>query len=191
MMFMECWAPPPEQGGTSRAESLCPIKYILIIPGIKRSDADHRVVLDEAKANAEGLADHRGPAILAQWHLPVSYLFYHTYRILWTSVGTAAPFWSFVLRPMSKPNHRRETATQNRLVWIKATPELADLHFAQCGPYAFEICDTSNQDYLLQMWRVHSEDGPRLVWEMDGYSLDGAKARAEHLAAQRLPEIVA
>jgi hypothetical protein len=47
-----------------------------------------------------------------------------------------------------------------------------------------------NTGYALQMWRLRPEDWPLLVWEMDGYSLDEAKARAERLADQHVPAIV-
>jgi hypothetical protein len=44
--------------------------------------------------------------------------------------------------------------------------------------------------YLLQMWQTRPEDWPLVVWEMDGFSLEAAKARAEGLANQRVPVIV-
>lgn len=75
-----------------------------------------------------------------------------------------------------------------RLIWTKAVPEPAELHVAECGMYVFEISAADN-GHLLQMWQTRSEDWPLLVWEMDGFSLDGAKARAERLADQHVPMI--
>ena len=40
----------------------------------------------------------------------------------------------------------------------------------------------SGAGYVLQMWQIRPEDWPLLLWEMDGYSLEEAKARAERLA---------
>jgi len=37
----------------------------------------------------------------------------------------------------------------------------------------------SGAGYVLQMWQIRPEDWPLLLWEMDGYSLEEAKARAE------------
>ena len=43
--------------------------------------------------------------------------------------------------------------------------------------------------YLLQMWQTRPEDWARVVWEMDGFSLEEAKERAERLADQHVPAI--
>jgi hypothetical protein len=40
------------------------------------------------------------------------------------------------------------------------------------------------------MWQTRSEDWPLVVWEMDGFSLEEANARAERLAAERVPVII-
>jgi hypothetical protein len=40
------------------------------------------------------------------------------------------------------------------------------------------------------MWQTRPEDWPLVVWEMDGFSLDEAKERAERLANQHVPVIV-
>ena len=78
-----------------------------------------------------------------------------------------------------------------RLTWTKTVPEPAELHVAECGPYTFEICRMPDDTgYVLQMWQLWPEDWPLVVWEMDGYSLDEAKARAERLADQHVPVIV-
>lgn len=79
--------------------------------------------------------------------------------------------------------------TASRLTWIKAAPEPGDLHFAECGPFSFEIIHTHNRDYLLQMWRYPATDSPLLWWEYDGFSLDEAKAKAERLAGHHVPAI--
>jgi hypothetical protein len=44
--------------------------------------------------------------------------------------------------------------------------------------------------YRLRMWEIRPKDSPLLFWEMDGFSLDEAKARVEHLAAQHVPDII-
>jgi hypothetical protein len=75
-------------------------------------------------------------------------------------------------------------ATEPRLTWIQAAPKPVDLYFAECGPYNFEICRTTDQGYLLQMWQIRTGGWPLLFWEMDGYSLEEAQARAERLANQ-------
>lgn len=79
--------------------------------------------------------------------------------------------------------------TEARLNWTKAVPEPAELHVAEAGLYVFEISPTHERGYLLQMWQTRPEDWPLLMWEMDGYSLDEAKARAERLANQHVPVI--
>jgi hypothetical protein len=82
-------------------------------------------------------------------------------------------------------------STEPRLVWIQHAPEPGGLYFAECGPYSFEICHTADQGYVLQMWQLQREDWPLVVWEMDGFSLDEAKGRAERLANQHVPTILA
>ena len=79
--------------------------------------------------------------------------------------------------------------TEPRLVWIQQAPEPGGLYVAGCGLYTFEICKTSEAGYLLQMWQLRPEDWPLVVWEMDGYSLEEAKERAERLADQHVPPI--
>ena len=74
------------------------------------------------------------------------------------------------------------------LTWTTAVPEPPEPHVAECGVYVFEISAAGN-GHLLQMWQSRSEDWPLLVWEMDGYSLDEAKAQAERLADQHVPAI--
>jgi hypothetical protein len=81
-------------------------------------------------------------------------------------------------------------STEPRLVWIQHAPEPGGLYFAECGPYSFEICHTSDQGYVLQMWQVRPEDWPLLFWERDGYGLEEAKGRAERLADQHVPVLV-
>lgn len=78
-----------------------------------------------------------------------------------------------------------------RLAWTKAVPEPAELHVAEYGMYVFEISKAPEPStgYLLQMWQTRSEDWPLVVWEMDGFSLEEAKERAEHLADQHVPVI--
>jgi hypothetical protein len=82
--------------------------------------------------------------------------------------------------------------TEPRLTWTKAVPEPAELFAAECGPYIFEITKAPEPDtgYLLQMWQTHPEDWPLVVWELDGFSLEEAKARAERLANQHVPVII-
>jgi hypothetical protein len=80
---------------------------------------------------------------------------------------------------------------ENRLTWIQQAPEPGSLHVAQCGAYSFEISRMpDNTGYVLQMWQIRPEDWPLVVWEMDGYSLGEAKARAERLADQHVPVII-
>jgi hypothetical protein len=64
------------------------------------------------------------------------------------------------------------------------------MYFAECGPYSFEICHSPDQGYVLQMWQLRPEDWPLVVWEMDGFTLDETKGRAERLAAEHVPPIV-
>lgn len=82
--------------------------------------------------------------------------------------------------------------TPNRLTWTKAVPEPAELHAAECGPYIFEITKAPEPStgYLLQMWQTRPEDWALVVWEMDGFGLEEAKARAERLANQHVPVII-
>ena len=68
------------------------------------------------------------------------------------------------------------------LTWTKAVPAPAEMHVAKCGDYVFEITVSTESGYLLQMWQTRPEDWPLLTWEMDGFSLEEAKARAERLA---------
>jgi hypothetical protein len=78
-----------------------------------------------------------------------------------------------------------------RLTWVQHAPEPGGMYAAECGPYRFEICRMPDDTgYALQMRQFQPEDWPLLVWEMDGYSLDEAKARAERLADQHLPVII-
>lgn len=81
--------------------------------------------------------------------------------------------------------------TETRLTWTKAVPEPAELHVAEAGMYVFEISEALEpaMAYLLQMWQTRPEDWPLLMWEMDGFSLDEAKANAERLADQHVPTI--
>jgi hypothetical protein len=64
-----------------------------------------------------------------------------------------------------------------------------DMYAASLGQYVFEISATTDNGFLLQMWQLRSEDWPLVVWEMDGFSLDEAKERAERLADQHVPVI--
>lgn len=77
-----------------------------------------------------------------------------------------------------------------RLTWIQTAPEPAELYVAECGMYVFEISAAADRGYLLQMWQARPEDSPLLFWEMDGYSIDDAKERAERLANQHVPAIL-
>ena len=76
-----------------------------------------------------------------------------------------------------------------RLTWTQMAPEPDDMHSASLGQYVFEISATTDNGFLLQMWQLRPEDWPLVVWEMDGYSLDEAKERAERLANQHVPAI--
>jgi hypothetical protein len=78
-----------------------------------------------------------------------------------------------------------------QLVWSQTAPEPGDMHAAEWGPYSFEVCRMpDNTGYVLQIGQIRPEDWPLVVWEMDGYSLGEAKARAERLADQHVPVIV-
>ena len=82
-------------------------------------------------------------------------------------------------------------STEPRLVWIQQAPEPGGLYFAECGPYTFEISRMPDHaGYALQVWQIGPEDWPLVVWEMDGYLLEEAKAKAERLANQRGPGIL-
>jgi hypothetical protein len=69
-------------------------------------------------------------------------------------------------------------------------PAPGDMYAAECGMYVFEISATTDQGYMLQMWQTCPEDWPMLFWEMDGFSLEEAKERAERLADQHVPVII-
>jgi hypothetical protein len=79
--------------------------------------------------------------------------------------------------------------TEPRLTWLQAAPKPIGLYYTECGRYTFEVCRTSDAGHTLQMWEIRNEDSPMLVWEMDGFSLDEAKERAERLANQHVPVI--
>jgi hypothetical protein len=83
-------------------------------------------------------------------------------------------------------------ATEPRLTWTRMAPEPDDMHSASLGQYVFELSKAPEPGtgYLLQMWQTRPEDWPLLVWEMDGYSPEEAKERAERLADQHVPVIV-
>ena len=82
-------------------------------------------------------------------------------------------------------------ATDTRLTWTQTAHGMLDVYVAECGPYRFDICRMPDDTgYVLQMWQLRPEDWPLLVWELDGYSLDEAKARAERLADQHVPVII-
>ena len=76
--------------------------------------------------------------------------------------------------------------TQTPLTWIQTAPEPSGVYFAECGPYNFP-----DMGYLLRMHQIGPKDSPILFWAMDGYRLDEAKARAERLANQHVPVILA
>jgi hypothetical protein len=76
-----------------------------------------------------------------------------------------------------------------RRVWIQTAPEPGDAYLAQCGKYDFELRATANHGYRLRLWEIRPEDSPLLFWEMDGYSLEEVKERAERLADQHVPAI--
>jgi hypothetical protein len=82
-------------------------------------------------------------------------------------------------------------STETRLTWTPTAPGEVEVHIAECGLYAFEICiSAATKGYLLRMWRIRLEDSAILFWERDGYSLDEAKERAERLADQHVPVIL-
>jgi hypothetical protein len=82
--------------------------------------------------------------------------------------------------------------TENRLTWIQQSTAPDDIHVAECGPYVFEISLSKEPGtgHVLQVWQTRPEDWPLLVWELDGFSLAEAKARAERLADERVPFII-
>lgn len=78
-----------------------------------------------------------------------------------------------------------------RLTWTQTAPEPGGMHLACLGMYTFEISRApGDAAHALKMWQQRPEDWPLLVWAMDGFSLDEAKARAETLAAERVPVIL-
>jgi hypothetical protein len=79
--------------------------------------------------------------------------------------------------------------TGTRLAWVQHAPEPDGMYFSELGLYTFEISHTVDQGYVLEVWQTRSEDWPLLVWEMDGFTLDEAKAKAERLADQHVPAI--
>ena len=81
--------------------------------------------------------------------------------------------------------------TETRLTWIQTAPEPSGVYFAECGPYNFEIRATPHRGYLLRMYQIRPEGSALLFWENGDYSLDEAKARAERLANQHVPVILA
>jgi hypothetical protein len=82
-------------------------------------------------------------------------------------------------------------ASEPRLTWTRIAPEPDDMQAASLDQYVFEISKAPEPGtgYLLQMWQTRSEDWPLMVWEMDGFSVDEAKERAERLANQHVPVI--
>jgi hypothetical protein len=82
--------------------------------------------------------------------------------------------------------------TKSRLTRIQLGKAPDDLRIAECGPYTFEISKAPEpgMGYVLQMWQIRPEDWPLLTWEMDGFSLEEAMARAERLADQHVPVII-
>ena len=84
------------------------------------------------------------------------------------------------------------SAAENRLTWVQQAPEPHNMYAASLGQYVFEISKAPEpgMGYLLQMWQLRPEDWPLVVWEMDGYSLDEAKERAERLADRHVPVII-
>jgi hypothetical protein len=83
-------------------------------------------------------------------------------------------------------------ASEPRLTWTRMAPEPDDMHMASLGSYVFEISKAHEPGtgYLLQMWHTRPDDWPLVVWEMDGFSREGAKARAERLADHHVPIIL-
>jgi hypothetical protein len=82
------------------------------------------------------------------------------------------------------------STTDTRLTWIQTAHGMLDIYVAESGLYDFEIRSTPNVGYRLRMWQIRPEDSPLLFWEMDGYSLEEAQARAERLAARQVPAIL-
>ena len=79
--------------------------------------------------------------------------------------------------------------TASRLTWIRAAPKPAELHFADCGPFSFEIIRTHGSGYRLQVWRYPLNGAPLLWWEREGFSLEEAKAKADRLADHHVAAI--
>jgi hypothetical protein len=81
---------------------------------------------------------------------------------------------------------------ETRLTWTQMAPAPDEMHVAECGLYAFEIsrAPEPGTGHVLQVWQTRPEDWPLLVWELDGFSLAEAKARAERLADERVPVII-
>ena len=77
-----------------------------------------------------------------------------------------------------------------RLIRTQMAPAPDDMYSASLGQYVFEISATTDNSFLLQMWQLRREDWPLVVWEIDGYSLDEAKERAERLADRHVPVII-
>jgi hypothetical protein len=73
---------------------------------------------------------------------------------------------------------------------FQTAPEVGDAYTAECGRFELEPRATANMGHCLRVWEIRSEDSPLLVREMDGFSLDEAKARAERLADERVPVII-
>lgn len=48
----------------------------------------------------------------------------------------------------------------------------------------------SGAGYVLQMWQIRPEDWPLLLWEMDGYSLEGGEGPSGALGDQHVPIIL-
>jgi hypothetical protein len=86
---------------------------------------------------------------------------------------------------MNDPMHTIKT----RLPWIQTAHGMLDVYVSECGPYGFEIRSTRNTGYLLRMYRVRSQNSPRLVWERDDCGLEDARERAERLADEHGPVI--
>ena len=72
------------------------------------------------------------------------------------------------------------------------SPEPGSL-YASLGAYSFEIHRSADPAacHLLQVWQLRPEDWPLVIWEMDGFTLAGAKDKAERLADERVPVIIA
>lgn len=81
--------------------------------------------------------------------------------------------------------------TTEKLTWIRTAPEPGSMYLAECGVYVFEISKApGDATYALELWQQRSKDRPLQVWGLDGFTLDDAKAKAERLAAERVPDLV-